>query len=531
VTAFFNNPEMLRNARIQLRPGRAIAAVGICAAISLTVWYSFEPRDPTLSVSGTFIQMFKFILQLQIVVLLIGGGIYELLSVHREKELNTFDYQRVTRLTSFELAMGKLFGAPVLMYFVTLCLMPIALLGSIQGHLPISLVVEAYVILVVGCIAFHLLALVVSMTLGRGVSAIAVLPFLVLVAFTSVDLLKNLNIYVSGDSTWALHQLNPFAAVAMFETNWSRGETLKDIFFGVSVSHFTVLMVIYITLVAWFLLAILRNLKRDPTVYELYSPIQAFGFAIYLNALMLGFFNWKAPLGQPNFNSLGRITGFNTLPPLLVERALLFKSFWLFVLLGLVLLRNRERVRRRIRTLGESAASLWAAFWPAPYLVLGLIVVGIAILELIRTYRGLTPDQWSWGLAILNVAFIALWVARDLLYLQWMGLRRARRPLFAAVLYLIVFYICITVILGVAQTYAHPTVAAIGAALVPSGASYLNVEGWTAHSQLWICALALLAAQVVLFALLQWQKLREFLAPAASTAPVAATRKPSLMPR
>jgi hypothetical protein len=214
-----------------------------------------------------------------------------------------------------------------------------------------------------------------------------------------------------------------------------------------------------------------------------------------------------------------------------VERPLLYNTFWLFVLLGLVLLRNREQVRRRIRTLGDSAASLWAAFWPAPYLVLGVTVVGIAILELIRTYRGLTPDQWSWGLAILNVAFIALWVARDLLYLQWMGLRRARRPLVAAVLYLIVFYICVTVILGVAQTYAHPTVAAFGAALVPSGASYLNVEGWTAHSQLWLCALALLSAQVVLFALLQWQKLREFFTPAADTAPVAATRKPSLMPR
>jgi hypothetical protein len=531
VSAFFNNPEMLRNARIQLRPGRAIAAVVICAAVSLTTWYSFESRSVMGSPIADSMQMFRFVLQLQIVVLLIGGGIYELLSVHREKELNTFDYQRVTRLTSFELAIGKLFGAPALMYFVTLCLMPIALFGAILSHAPISLVVEAYVILFVGCIAFHLLALVVSMTLGRGVAAIAVLPFLVLVAFTSVDLFAGQNLYPGGDaSTWAIHQLNPFAAVALFDTN-SQVLLLKDRFFGVSAPHFTVLMVIYVTLVAWFLLAIVRNLKRDPAVYELYSPIQAFGFAIYLNALMLGFFSWKAPLGLPIINSLGRMTGFYTLPPLLVERPLLYNTFWLFILLGLVLLRNREQVRRRIRTLGGSAASLWAAFWPAPYLLVGIIVVGIAILELIRSYRGLTPDQWSWGLAILNVAFIALWVARDLLYLQWMGLRRARRPLFAAVLYLIVFYICITVILGVAQTFAHPTVAAFGAALVPSGASYLDVEGWTAHSQLWICALALLAAQVVLFALLQWQKLRGFLTPAVDTAPVVATRKPSLMPR
>jgi len=538
VSAFFNNPEMLRNARIQLRPGRAIAAVVICAAISLTTWYSYDSGSVVGSAVFNSIAMFRFILQLQIVVLLIGGGVYELLSVHREKELNTFDYQRVTRLTAFELGVGKLFGAPALMYFIVLCLMPIALFGAlhglfgaIQGQAPILLVVEAYLILLVGCIAFHLLALVVSMTLGRGVSAIAVLPYLVLVAFTSVDLFATQNSYLDGDAaTWAVHQLNPFAASALFETN-PRFLPLKDIFFGVSVPHFTVLMALYVTLAAWFLLAIVRNLKRDPAVYELYSPIQAFGFAIYLNALMLGFFNWKAPLGLPIINSLGRITGFYTLPPLLVERPLLYNTFWLFILLGLVLLRNREQVRRRIKTLGESAASLWAAFWPAPYLVLGVIVVGIAILELIRTYRGLTPDQWNWGLAILNVAFIALWVARDLLYLQWMGLRRARRPLFAAVLYLIVFYICISVILGVAQTYAHPTVRAFSAALVPSGGSYLDVEGWTAHSQLWICALALLAAQVVLFALLQWLKLREFVNPAVETAPVIATRKPSLMSR
>ena len=114
MSAFFNNPEILRNARIQLRPGRAIAAVVICAAISLTVWYSFEARTVARTVADDSIEMFRLVLMLQVVVLLIGGGIYELLSVHREKELNTFDYQRVTRLTSFELAMGKLFGAPVI---------------------------------------------------------------------------------------------------------------------------------------------------------------------------------------------------------------------------------------------------------------------------------------------------------------------------------------------------------------------------------------------------------------------------------
>ncbi|HXN17359.1 MAG TPA: hypothetical protein VN875_03435 [Candidatus Binatus sp.] len=523
---FISNPEFLRNARIQLRPGRAIAALVICAAVSLTVWYSYENGIRVGAAAEQSIGMFKFVLMLQIVVLLIGGGIYELLSVHREKELNTFDYQRVTRLTTFELGLGKLFGAPILMYLIVLCLMPIALLGAFQGLIDFKLVAEAYFILFAGCIAFHVLALLISMALGRGVSAIAILPFLILVAFTSVDL-------AGAVSNWMFHQLNPFAAIAIIESNTRPAP--EDLFFGFSASHFIVLMAIFITFTAWFLLAIVRNLKRDPAVYELYSPAQAFGFAMFLEFLIIGFFNWKSPIGAPIvFNN--QVVGYNALPALDIEKGLMGWSFWVFVLLGLILLRNRERIRRRIRTMGESAASLWAALWPAPSLVAGVIVVGIAVVELIQVYRKPAPGEWSWGLATLNIAFLALWVARDLLYLQWMGLRRSRRPLVAAVLYLIVFYICVSVALGVAHTFVRPNFAPFSAALIPSNVSWLDISGWMAHSPLWILALVLLAAQVVLFALLQWQKLREFVSPvpvvpiAPASAPTPVTTG-SLFPR
>jgi hypothetical protein len=528
VTAPWANPELLRNARIQLRPGRAIAAAIICAAISLTIWYSFESRSSAQAVVSDAIEMFKFILQMQIFVLLIGGGIYELLTVHREKELNTFDYQRVTRLSSFELAVGKLFGAPILTYFIVLCLMPIAIFAAALGHAPLVLVVEAYVILLVGCIAFHVLALLISTTLGRGVSAIAILPFLIVVAFTSVDFFASQGAELSPSvSTWTLHQLNPLAAAAMFERDTPRA--LSDLFFGASVPHFAVLMVIYATLIAWFFLAIVRNLKRDPAVYELYSPVQAFGLAVYLNVLMFGFFNWKAPLGIPiivNFH----VVGFETLPPHQVEEKLLFNSFWLFALLGIVLLRNRERVRQRIQVLGDHAASFWAALWPAPYMLAGIIIAGLGILELIRVYRNVSGADWDWGLALVTIAFFALWLARDLLYLQWMGLRRTRRPLASAIIYLIVFYTCTGIIFGVAHVLLRQSVAPYSAMLIPSGISSLLAPDWAAHYQIWLVALAVLAAEALLFAFLQRQKLREFITPPV-VAPVATPRKPSLMER
>jgi len=187
-------------------------------------------------------------------------------------------------------------------------------------------------------------------------------------------------------------------------------------------------------------------------------------------------------------------------------------------------------VRRRIQSLGEGAAGIWAALWPAPYVLAGMIAVGIAILELIRVYRKPAADEWDWGLAIATIAFYTLWVARDLLYLQWMGLRRTRRPLGSAIIYLLVFYTCTGIIFGVAHVLLRSSVAPYSAMLIPSGISSLLVMEWAAQYQLWLVALAALAAQVLLFAFLQRQKLREFITPQV-VAPVMTPRKPSLMTR
>ena len=121
------NPELVRNARIQLRRGRMLAAAIICGAVSLSsaayCLYSHTGSPSRIDDARNLLQV---TLSLQIVALLIGGGIYCLQSVHREKDLNTFDYQRITRMTPLELTVGKLLGAPALPYFAFLCLMPIA---------------------------------------------------------------------------------------------------------------------------------------------------------------------------------------------------------------------------------------------------------------------------------------------------------------------------------------------------------------------------------------------------------------------
>ncbi|MBZ5694430.1 MAG: ABC transporter permease [Acidobacteriia bacterium] len=503
----FSNPEIVRNARIQLRPGRMIAAAVICAVASAVTWASIMHADVTITLDGLSGAgaVFALILNVQVAVLLIGGGIYCLQSVHREKELNTFDYQRVTRLKAVELAFGKLFGAPVATYFVVLCLMPVALVGAIRGHVPARLVAEAYIVLLLGSIAYHSLALLISIVESRGGGAMGIVLFLAVVGYT----------YSGFQSTgsWRIHGVTPFVAGDLVG-NGPNGY-LIDLFFGVRVSHVIVLFMMYAVFIAWFLLAATRNLKRDPSVYEVYSPPQAFGFALYVILLMVGFFPWKTAFYEGPFSFMGPgAMGMVTMvhhapPPQQIEQKLLGAATVPLAILALILLRSRERVRRRVLELADGASGWWAALWPMPYLVAGVAVAGAAIAGLVGHYRN-PGSGWDWQLALYDVAFLAVWLARDALYLQWMNVRRSRRPLASASLYLIVFYGSSGVIFSALNLYNNARSAASTAILVPSPLFALSQQFWNQQKALWVLALALQGVAAVVFVCLHWVRLHEF---------------------
>ena len=181
--AIWNNPEFIRNVRAQLRPGRAIATAIICAAISIVIGFAISHQPENGFSSGPYrwgLRILQTAFWLQALMLAAGGGIACINSIHREKEQNTFDYQRVTRLTPLELTLGKLFGAPVFTYFVSLCLMPLAIFGAVQGKRPFLTVVAAYAVLLVATVTIHALALLISLLTVRGSHTGAILLLLVL---------------------------------------------------------------------------------------------------------------------------------------------------------------------------------------------------------------------------------------------------------------------------------------------------------------------------------------------------------------
>lgn len=504
MSAIWSNPEFIRNARIQLRPGRALAIAAICLVVSLTIWFSmthkpkFDPTAPTLGGFAGPGAVFILVMNLQLTLVLLGGGIYCVQSVNRERELNTFDYQRVTRLTPAELTFGKLFGAPIATYFMALCLTPVAIAGALSVHLPVRLLAEIYIVILVGCISYHTLMLLVSVLLRKSGLAVSVLVYLLLVGVTTFN-------SAGEEGPWALHTLNPYCVneilinyiqAKMHRPGWS---PLQDAFAGLQMPHALVVIILYVFFGGWFLMATVRNIKRDPSTAEALSPGQTFGFVTCLCALMLGFFRWRQQGAT-----------------LETDQTLLGISVCFFLLLILALIRNRAQVRRRIRMLGLPAASWWNAFWPAPF------VVAISVLEgaVIYAATGHVEHAWPPATSALTyvILFTAVWLARDTLYLQWMALRRNKRPLGAGLLYLLVFYTCIGIVFSATEMYNLARSTALTGALLPTGLFGIDARNWADARNLWLVALAIQAATALLFAWLHWRKLQEIANGSAQTA-------------
>jgi hypothetical protein len=483
-----------------------VSVVVICAAVSLSAvaYFFYSPNAAPAEMAA--LDLVRTMVVLQVAVLLIGGGIYCLQSVNREKELNTFDYQRITRLKPIELAIGKVLGAPALTYLIVLCLMPVTLVAAFVAQMSVWTLAQIYLILLLGSITFHLLALLLSLLVPRGSSAGSILFFLFLIGMGSI--------FGAGVSTFAIHQVSPFFAVELLSSQAPRNQfaalpPLRDLFLGVSVPHVLVLVVLYVTFSAFFLLAVTRNIKRDPSVYEIFSPWQALGFVLYLNALALGFFRWMTPV----FTRTG--IEFRPISASAAELTLLGMAVWLFAILGFALLRNRERARRLIRQHGEAASGWFAAIWPSPYLLGGALVSGFATLAVIR-FKVEEYGNWNLNVGVLEVAFFTLWLARDVQYLQWMNLRKGRRPLVAGVLYLVIFYVCISTIMVAFGLY-KPIGAPYRAIFTPSAAFGLDADGWTDAGRLWLGALLLLVMETFVFVWLQRRELEALARPSGGS--------------
>src|ERR1700676_4071143 len=270
--SFFSTPEFIRNARGQLRLGRVVTTVVICGAVSLAIGFSFWAQHGIGSFPSNWgMNLLKVTILLQALVLAAGGGIACVNAIHKEKEQNTFDFQRVTRLTPLELTLGKFFGAPLLSYVIFVCLMPLALFAAEMGRAKVSFVIAAYAVLIAGALAFNALGLLISLLTVRGSHGAAIVFLLVLlfVGASQGD---------GGIGMFLLGSVSPFFAAVVMADGWNvpphavatddHRVEVRDVFFGQPMSHLAVLLALDLVFVFWVLLAVVGNVKRAPNHYN-----------------------------------------------------------------------------------------------------------------------------------------------------------------------------------------------------------------------------------------------------------------------
>jgi len=491
VTALWSNPEFIRNLRSQLRPGKVIATACICAAISVATGFAISHQYK--SAAGPYgwgPVVFQVAVWLQVLVLAAGGGIACINSIHREKEQNTFDYQRVTRMTPLELTLGKLFGAPAFSYFACLCVMPLAIFGAFMGKLRFSNFVAVYAVMLVGSLMIHMLALLISLLTVKGSHTAAILLLLVLLWGTS-----------AGRGPSSIFQLGPcgpfYAAQIAAWQAWDRSAVtttagtfeipgVVDVFFGKKIHHVPALLAIDSMFAGWFLLAMVRNIKRDPNYFEIYSPLQGLGLAIFVNLLFVGFFNWQGPT------------------PLEAQSILLSLNIVVFFCFGLVMLRNRERLRRIVRSREGAEISWLDLTWPAPLLIAGTLAAGLLVV--LGVAEGRNPQvEWNANFAVLRSLFFVAWIVRDIQFLQWMTLRRGKHALVTGVLFLLIFYVCATILMGPLGMYAVPERVPFSAFFMPSAVYLLDHGAWAIRPAIWGAAFV---AQWIFIAAFVWLQQR-----------------------
>ncbi len=490
------SPELIRNVRAQLRADRMIAGAAICTVLSVVAGFS-EYHQYQHAGDQWGRELLGLAIWAQVIVLTLGGGFAALAAISREKELNTFDFQRATLLTPLELTAGKLLGAPAFMYFIAFCLVPAAVVGAVVGGARVSFVVAGYAVLLLGVITIHALALLASLLVERGAAGTGAILILFGAWFGPA-------LFAATGVALNLNALSPFVARTIMEqTSWTvispapnstdffARQSMTDVLFGRPVHHVPVLLVLYLVFTGWFVLAVARNIKRDPADYEIFTPAQALGMALWVNLIVLGFFRWS------------RFAPFNA------ESAFLGLNAPLFFALGLGMLRNRDRTRR-LRAAAGRARRWVAAVWPSPYVLAGLLLVGLVPVAILHWTRRLDAE-WDPGLAVFKVAMIAAWITRDLLFLQWMNLQRGSRPLRRGMLYLIVFYVCAGVVLTTlhAWTFQDPASLATLGLFIPAMVLSLSVSSWTSGWALWLAALAVQIAVGGLLARLHSAKLAE----------------------
>jgi hypothetical protein len=314
---------------------------------------------------------------------------------------------------------------------------------------------------------------------------------------------------VSGVVILLLLQVFPaigwLAAISAMRSPQGFSDAAVFRFFGIAFPPTILWAILELGFVAWFLLAVVRNIKLDVEAMQLFTVGQGLGFAAYCNFVWIGFYPWTV-------GNSGSATGL-----------LLLWGVMLFYLVAIGVLQSRELVRRELREAGAVPAAAGKLLSPIVSLLGGAALTALVIVVLSRQHYAAEARRGTQDFFL--VLYFVAWLARDLFYLQWMKIRPVRSPWRKAFLYLLVFYVSTSIVFRSSFTSTLADSAAFSAWFAPFALlrSWTDIQ-WDAASGMWLLALLVQAAAAAAFAYLYLQQV-------AALAHVPKPTPPSTPPR
>ena len=483
--SFWNNPEFVRHRRAELRPSRMVTvlvvAVMVCLLTGLACWSAYQERVATYervskmdhpdaawlarlepqSVAREFWRVYCVsLVMMQLALLTFWSLLAGAQGISGERERKTWDFQRTTRLTSWELTLGKLLGGPVLAYFIVLICMPMTLLAGLKGALGPWNMISIYLVLLSSGLFIGLCGLWISSLLesrGRGVGVVGAVGIYGLMSM----FMGMRNSILPG-----LSAFNPLTAL----TPLSRIDDLRGysspVVFGHAVSWLAMTLLLYTTFGAWLVLMLVRNLKRDLDQVRPLSRWQAVGCAAFLNFVVYALFDPHGPDAFTNPHEfIAMMVGVNT--------------FVLFAV-GLATLSPHERLKVWWRQRQAKQASLFAEDGlPWPWMALSAVVAFALLIW--GTYawgNAFTFDRNMLGAGAVQLLCLLIFITRDILFLQWCRLTRLRSPLMKGVLFLLLYYASVGVIYAVLRLPSASLSDGVANLLTPVGAFDIEATGF-----------------------------------------------------
>jgi hypothetical protein len=297
MTTLLENPEFVRYFRSSTRKGRAttfytlfLIACVLCLSINLLLYYKVHAYQ---SLPSCLRSVFYQIMGANFLLLLAFGAHACGDSVTSERQSNTLEFQRITGMNPYTLAIGKILGVPLLYYLLAAVGMPVTMICVICGAVSLTGYVASYLLLFVAGCFFCSAATLVS-ALRKGKTTQRTSPIVLLVVLLWFGPMMGLAMSRGGGGIISSSGL--WTCLLPFHSLRAAGQATFDGYkvpiFGAQINGvaMTMIMNTFLFLICWAGTA--RRLASDSQSLWTKPQLLASSLGLFL---LLGSYLWNAP--------------------------------------------------------------------------------------------------------------------------------------------------------------------------------------------------------------------------------------------